>query len=195
MAVDRSRFRSRSRSRRGGRVAVLAVTFLCLLSLTFLFGFLVGREWATWQPRDARGGKERQTVRADRAPAPKTAADANDQAGRLPQIQERLTFYRTLAAPPNPGPKAPDGKPPAREASGQSWTLQVGAYRNRNQALALQRSLEAAGYDAYLTTVPGQDGVVHHRVRVGTYPTRAAAEKVSEQLRTGRSLTPLVVPW
>ncbi len=77
---------------------------------------------------------------------------------------------------------------------GLPWTVQVAAYRSRNPAAALQRSLAASGYGAYITTVTGQDGTVRYRVRVGSYPSRSEAEKVSERLRAEGALTPLVVP-
>jgi cell division septation protein DedD len=220
MIASRRTFRPRAHPRRGGQFAVLALTCLVLLSLSFLLGFLVGRRWAGSQQREAQVEKE--TVLAG------GRSTKGWELRRLPQIQERLTFYQTLTAPPGSTPpnlasKAPDGRAPVKEtekeqelsgkrgapagassgsstalgavpAQGQPWTLQVAAYRRQTQAAALQRSLIASGYDAYLTMVSGPDGTVHYRVRVGNYPTRAAAEKVSEQLRAERSLVSLVIP-
>lgn len=219
MIAGRRTVRPRAR-RRGGQLAVLALTCLVLLSLSFLLGVLVGRRWAGGQQREAQVEKEA-VLAGGRGPKGR-------ELERLPQIQERLTFYQTLTAPPGSTPptlasKAPDGRAPVKEAEkeqglsgkrgapadalsgsstalgavpaqGQPWTLQVGAYRRQNQAAALQRSLIASGYDAYLTMVSGPDGTVHYRVRVGNYPTRAAAEKVSERLRAERSLVSLVIP-
>ncbi len=202
MPASRGTLRSRIHSRRSGQFAVLALTCLVLLSLTFFLGFLAGRQWARGQQREARGEQDKQAVLAGRVPAPKAWVGIKDrEAGRLPQIQERLTFYHTLTAPPasaptSPALKAPDASATLKEPEKErAWTLQVGAYRSRSQAAALQRALAASGYDAYLATVTGQDGAIHYRVRVGTYPTRAEAEQVSERLRAERSLAALIVPW
>ncbi len=202
MTASRGTLRSRIHPRRSGQFAVLALTCLALLCLTFFLGFLVGRQAARGQQREARVEQDKQAVLPGRVPAPKAWVGARDrEVGRLPQIQERLTFYHTLTAPPGSAPTTPALK--ARDASAavkepekeRAWTLQVGAYRSRSQAGALQRALVASGYDGYLTAVTGQDGAIHYRVRVGSYPTRAEAEQVSERLRTERSLAPFIVPW
>ncbi|MBI4608640.1 MAG: SPOR domain-containing protein [Candidatus Rokubacteria bacterium] len=246
--------------------AVLVLTSLIILSLTFFLGLLVGRHWAPGHEKERR-------------PAHSAARGLKDRdVGKPPQIQEKLTFYQTLTAPLAPAPprrgrgpaeakpptltepepavpaknepptsegpagalsggaagRAPtqaqgapgrptrsrgypawvpvrpaqsdggrfgrgatppsEGKAPGEGVAVHPWTVQVAAYRSRDQAEALQRSLAAAGYHAYVTTATGQDGSVRYRVRVGSYPNRSEAEKVSQRLGSERALTPFLAP-
>ncbi|MBA4072472.1 MAG: hypothetical protein C0497_11640 [Gemmatimonas sp.] len=76
----------------------------------------------------------------------------------------------------------------ARKAAGQraaasrgKWSVQVVAYSNRTDALALVKRLTARGMDARVTpTKPW-------RVRVGHYVTRAEAAEAARKLSTKRS--------
>ncbi len=94
------------------------------------------------------------------------------------------------AAPAQPVSKPkPEGKPapvakPKAESRGTAqavpksgWVLQVGAFSNVETARTLQAKLGKQGYRAY-TEKAG--GVV--RVRIGSYPTREAAEKIKSKL-------------
>ena len=56
----------------------------------------------------------------------------------------------------------------------------------------LQKSLRAAGHDAYVTAVTFDDGRVHYRVRVGSFPDRSQAERTAERLKAERSIIPFV---
>ncbi len=61
------------------------------------------------------------------------------------------------------------------------WSVQLAAYSNRSDALAVVKRLEARGVDARVTpTKPW-------RVRVGYYATRAAAAAAARQFSTTRS--------
>jgi DedD protein len=79
-------------------------------------------------------------------------------------------------AKPKPEAKSkPAVKPPAVPKTG--WAVQVGAFANAGTARSLQAKLGKQGYHAY-TEKTGS--VV--RVRVGSYPTQHAAEKVKGKL-------------
>lgn len=91
--------------------------------------------------------------------------------------------------------QASAGAPETRgPAPGQIWAVQVAAFRSLEPAEALQRSLAASGYDAYVTPSTGEDGTVRYRVRVGSYPSRSEAEKVVERLRAGSRAKRAAVP-
>jgi cell division protein FtsN len=80
--------------------------------------------------------------------------------------------------------------PPQTSNNPHPWTVQVGAFKNRRQAEDSRQQLASAGLDAYVVTVAAQDGVARYRVRVGTFRSPAAAER----LRSQRSLTTFVTP-
>ena len=191
--------RPRPRSRSGRRrVFFLAVTGLITVSLAFVLGILVGRQWAGDHPAKV------QTDQAKR-PAPSTRRALSDvETERAPQIQEKLTFYQTLTAPLGATP--PPARPEAKsrddaakdrgkgqpEAPGPQYTVQVGAYGSRPAADDIERKLKGAGYEAYMVTVGGDDGRLTYRVRVGSFATRAQAEQVAEHLRSERGPAPFV---
>ncbi|MGH7384634.1 MAG: SPOR domain-containing protein [Candidatus Rokuibacteriota bacterium] len=113
----------------------------------------------------------------------------------------------TTPAPSLPPRKPANGKPGDDKAAADettdrgsagaiatSWTIQVGAYKNRRQADDSRQHLVAAGLDAYMVTLAAQEGQARYRVRIGTYRTREAAAAAAERLRAQRSLTTFVTP-
>ena len=79
---------------------------------------------------------------------------------------------RDTARPPErPAPRASNGAP--------MWSVQVAAMSTRSEAEALVRKLRDRGYDARVdgTAAP-------YRVRVGLFPTRAAATAALERYKT-----------
>jgi DedD protein len=101
-----------------------------------------------------------------------------------PAPQNKSVAPATVVNKPKPEVKAkpkveskPVVKPQAMPKSG--WVIQVGAFANLDTVRNLQIKLSKLGYHAY-TEKAGS--VV--RVRVGSYPTREAAEKVQSKLET-----------
>jgi len=103
-----------------------------------------------------------------------------------------------VSLPPAPGkaaaPASPVAKPAASPTAGSPWTVQVGAFKNRRQAEDTRQQLVAAGLEAYVASVPAQDGQARFRVRVGTYRSREEAAAVAERIRAQRSVTAFATP-
>ncbi|MET0852165.1 MAG: SPOR domain-containing protein, partial [Candidatus Rokuibacteriota bacterium] len=74
-----------------------------------------------------------------------------------------------------------------RSGSG-GFNVQVGAFKNRQQADAVHRDLRTAGFEAFVTTLGTADGETRFRVRVGPFPSRAEAERTAQRMRAARSL-------
>lgn len=191
--------RPRPRARSGRRrFFFLAVTGLVTVSLAFVLGILVGRQWARDHPAKA------QTEQAKRPTSPTRRGLSDVETQRAPQIQEKLTFYQTLTAPlaATPPPAKPEAKSrddaakdPGKaqpEPPGPPFTVQVGAYGSRPSADDIERRLKVEGYEAYVLTISGDDGRMTYRVRVGSFATRAQAEHAAERLRGERGLSPFV---
>ena len=198
--------------RRGSRLASLLVLVGCAVVLggTFLLGVAAGRRWPTF-PFPGRPA----ATAAREAPSP-----AADRRARAPEPGPTLTFYQELTAPltsppvppraakpaaraekavrperddrPAPAesaaPAAPAASPPPAETR---YTIQVAAYRARGQADLLQRRLAAGGHAAYVVEGEGPGGV-RYRVRVGTFPTREAAQEAAVRVAREESLTAFV---
>jgi DedD protein len=100
------------------------------------------------------------------AVAPKPVAPALVVSKPKPEVKTK----------PEAKPKV-DSKPQAVAKSG--WVVQVGAFANVDTARKLQTRLSMLGYHVYTEKA----GTVV-RVRVGSYPTLEAAEKVKSKLAT-----------
>ena len=88
---------------------------------------------------------------------------------------------------------SPAGRPAAAATPEPSaWTVQVGAFKERAPAEALQRQLAGAGLDARLADLPATEGQPRYRVRVGKYGSKADAQRAAERLRHERALATFV---
>ena len=99
---------------------------------------------------------------------------------------------KTLVGEPTPAPTSIS----AKSSPDGAFTLQVVAYNEKTQADTAVASLKAKGFDAYAVTaqVPGKGTI--HRVRVGRYGTRGAAETAAKDLAAAQPGTkPLVVSY
>ena len=223
MAARSGRERLTMSMRRGrlgwGQRLAVGVAAALVISLTFVVGVLVGRQWA---PRHApapaaAGGQEalRAEAAPDSGPPPepgRSSAPAARPERERPE-KEKLTFYNTLTAPvaaaggrppapiaswraPRCRPHAPEpGRDPAAAAprslattaagaptpapvagtspgddgrSGGRWAVQVGAFKNRDQAESIQRRLSDSGDTVSISSVTASDGSATACASAGT---------------------------
>lgn len=107
-----------------------------------------------------------------------------------------------VAGPAPTAPLAPvtpaAGMPPSTGASAASlgaapgWSVQVGAFRSRQQADDVQKRLAEAGFPAVLSTIALDDGQSRYRVRVGGARSRGEAEQLAQQVRARLPVATLV---
>ncbi len=129
-----------------------------------------------------------------------------------------LTFYRELtaplAAPPSPlrpersersaksngapeaiRPEAPSPVetrgPAAAALPDRRFTIQVGAFKTREQAETMRVKLSEVGHDAYVAALDVAAGA-RFRVRVGTFATRDEARQAADRLGRERQLATYV---
>jgi len=74
------------------------------------------------------------------------------------------------------------------------WSVQVAAFKTQGQAASLHRQLREAGFDAYIAPAVASDGQTNYRVRVGTFKSKAEAQRMVERVRGERSLAAFVTP-
>ena len=193
----------RGRGKRGGgTLSGLLFVLACgvVLALTFTLGMLVGRQWARSTASAGLAGDR--VAAGGEAPAGEGRTrvrrlSERDRDDATPQIQEKLTFYQTLTAPLTSGPPPPklpavppprpDPAPAAAKSGtppGGAYTVQVAAFKSRDQADRLREKL---GSDAYVSE-GGATGA-RFRVRVGAYPARAEAEAAMARLRAEHAFT------
>jgi len=133
------------------------------------------------------------TTKVAPPPAPKVA----ETKGAKPQAEEK-----TAAAPeatkekPKPAVKPETAKPakapaktaaktvkPATKPAGGQFVVQVIALADAEKAQRMQQQIAAAGIRSYTEIVKTVKGDVT-RVRAGPFPTREAAEKARDQLKS-----------
>jgi septal ring-binding cell division protein DamX len=177
---------------------LLVLGFLTVLAVSFGAGVGAGRRWPRLLPSLGSAPVARADRQdAERAPGRLVGARGGPGAalpGERPAPE--LTFYHELTAPlaaPPPAAKpraerlerSAKVEPPKSAAFAaaldQRFTVQVGAYKTREQAQAVQSRLASAGHDAYIAELDGSPGA-RFRVRVGTFATRDEARLAAERL-------------
>jgi len=112
-----------------------------------------------------------------------------------PRAAPAATPGAGLSAPAVPAPPMPAlATPPAVVAAtpGQVYAIQVKTFADLEEAGDLARHLKEAGYPAFVVSTTTPDKGEMHRVRIGEYSTRAAAESVATDLEKKTGLTAFV---
>jgi cell division protein FtsN len=131
------------------------------------------------------GGKAETSAKptATTSDASKTLRKA-DVADRVPRAAEPVPVNRVVGA----DSAAVDGRLTLeRRDSSAGWAVQVGVFRNAQQAERIRKGLADGGFPAHLT-ITAEEGQPRYRVRVGAFKTRDEALKTAERLRADRSL-------
>jgi cell division septation protein DedD len=132
---------------------------------------------------------------AKATPSPKVSASPRPSPSATPSAAAVVADAgpaATLPAVPAPKPAA-KAVAPGKSIPPPSFTIQVGAFKDKATADALVTKLKAKGYAAYAMTPDGPDGGLFN-VRVGSYPARADAERVQAKLRDQEKYKPYIVP-
>ena len=127
------------------------------------------------------------------APAPKgTLAAAPKSAVETSKATAAPARTASPKPAPSPSPKAAaKPSPPAPAAGVASFTIQVGAFKDKTTAESVVARLKDKGFAAYVVSPEGADGL--YNVRVGSYPARADAERVQTRLRDEEKFKPFIV--
>ncbi|MEN8206552.1 MAG: SPOR domain-containing protein [Pseudomonadota bacterium] len=100
---------------------------------------------------------------------------------------------------PKPARKAPAPAPspkPAKKAKApiKGWFVQVGSFGQEMNANGLRSRLNSAGYDTRLQKIAIGKGYAY-RVLVGPANSRATAEKLAANLKSGQQLAGMVIEY
>ena len=96
------------------------------------------------------------------------------------------------AASPTPREPAASAAAPAASLQGARYRIQTGSFREKGEADRLRASLILEGMDSHIRTTRTASGT-WHRVMVGPYDDRTAAERVNARLRASRGLDGRIV--
>ncbi len=202
----------------------LLVAATVIMGLTFTLGILVGRQWSRPASVTAVESSARKTVppgkrgglaEADVDPPPvdqkqltfyqtltaplgRGSADAaarhEDKTRAAPvPVSARSDAHAEKPATSDSPASGDKASRPTAEPVGP-WAVQAAAFKTQAQADALQKQLKQAGFDAYVASAAGTDGQPNYRVRIGTFKSKAEAQRVAERVRGERSLAAFITP-
>jgi tetratricopeptide (TPR) repeat protein len=175
------------------------------LSRELVADYPAAHEAAAARERIRRAAKAAQTEAAPEAPAAKTppattkTPDRSGAASKSADDQAKKAKEPEQAPPASGAAKAP---PPATEhrlesgveaGSGGRYSLQIGAFGDRENAADLARQLEQLGLPSVRVEEEMRGDRRFFRVRVGSYADPATAEAEGQKLKTGHGLAYRVV--
>ena len=122
-------------------------------------------------------GAEPPTDPAATKDAGAAAASASARVSQVPQ-----STPPAVTATPDAAQRTEPKPPPAPDAAGGGWAVQVGAFGSADTARKLTQELGGAGYRAFVSPV-NRGGKTLYRVRVGPMGDRAGAEQLVPRLK------------
>jgi cell division protein FtsN len=180
------------------------------LVLSFLAGVMVGRGVDQTASADVQATRpviedrivteEATTTTRPAAPlasdltyAQRLEGEKQDESLEKP-ASEKAAVPQTTVAPKAAAPATTKPAPAATKAPAAlaTFTIQVGAFKDRASAESVVERLKKKGFSAYVVAPEGPDGGLFN-VRVGSYPARADAERIQAKLRDEEKFKPFIV--
>jgi cell division protein FtsN len=82
---------------------------------------------------------------------------------------------------------------PARETDANiRYTLQIASYPERDSAEADARKMKQRGYAAFVVSSNLEEKGTWYRVRLGSFSSRASAERLQRELKAKEGITPII---
>ena len=130
-------------------------------------------------------GKQESPPEASAKAAPKPVPEPPQPGPSKPAAAKPAAKAETVAraAPAEAAQKESEAKRAEAILNAEAFVVPLGAFANKDNVKSLEGKLAKAGVKYYTETVAASTGP-QTRVRAGPYPTRDAAEKVREQLKT-----------
>jgi cell division septation protein DedD len=181
-----------------GAVILALVAFICGVQMGKALSDLRGSEETGPRIQDRKGeappfrfmekGKMSRPIQEARPRSPETGESRKEpSASQTPQ---------KAPADKAPGPSRDSSPPPPEEEkagpSEAKYTLQVGAFKNPQEALELVNQLKKKGYDAYQVTGSAAAKGTVHRVRIGHFQSLQEAKQFALTFEKKENLKPII---
>ena len=146
-----------------------------------------GREAAAKPPK----GKPGPDKPAPASPAEaKTGAVASAAPATMPPQAAPSAAPATTPGKPAVEPASSPSKPP--HAAPGTFTIQVGAFKDKSSAESVVARLKDKGFAAYVFSPEGAEGGLFN-VRVGSFAAKGDAERIQAKLRDDEKFKPFIV--
>jgi len=147
------------------------------------------------KPQDPAAQEQASPVSSSTAVTPQGPATAATPQGpataATPQGPAAIAKSETTKEAPAkelPAKQTPTKQTPAKEASPtaaktKGFMVQVGAYSKPESAASTKKRMESGGHRVVTETIKAADGSDRHRVRIGPFESREAAEQVRDRAK------------
>lgn len=108
-----------------------------------------------------------------------------------PPVADKKSPATAPSAKATPVPKAPAKAVPASKPATGTFTIQVGAFKDKDTAESVVTRLKKKGFAAFVVAPEGADNLFN--VRVGSFAARADAERAQMKLRDEEKFKPFIV--
>lgn len=114
-------------------------------------------------------------------------------ANSLPEKESSSSGKSGQAALPQPQLLAKKGPPGASPGLKLRYTVQTASYPEKGMAEKDVKHLKTRGYAAFVASSELQGKGTWHRVRLGSFSSRAVAEKLQKTLQAKEGISPIIV--
>ena len=138
------------------------------------------------KPQDPAAQESASSVTSATAVTPQGPATPATPQGPVAIAKSETT--KEAPAKELPAKQTPAKQTPAKEASPtaaktKGFMVQVGAYSKPESAASTKKRMESGGHRVVTETIKAADGSDRHRVRIGPFETREAAEQVRDRAK------------
>jgi|GEM_PF-3802211 cell division septation protein DedD len=184
---------------------LVMLAILITASISFFLGFIVGKNYNKNQIMKISSTNPPEDFRKKALKSPEVINQTNrseitidntkqyDQAQRIDNInrgntnEENTTNEQTKSHELNKKNEAT-----TKTGSSTKYTIQVGAFKNEVEAIALKTKLKKKGYNASINIVNKDKNGKMYRVIVGEFSERKQADNFCNKLRKNEGLRPFV---
>ena len=114
---------------------------------------------------------------------PATAATPQGPAAIAKSETTKEAPAKELPAKQTPAKQTPTKEASPTAAKTKGFMVQVGAYSKPESAASTKKRMESGGHRVVTETIKAADGSDRHRVRIGPFETREAAEQVRDRAK------------
>jgi len=138
------------------------------------------------KPQDPAAQEQASPVSSATPVTPQGPATAATPQGPVAIAKSETT--KEAPAKELPAKQTPTKQTPAKEASPtaaktKGFMVQVGAYSKPESAASTKKRMESGGHRVVTETIKAADGSDRHRVRIGPFESREAAEQVRDRAK------------
>lgn len=89
-------------------------------------------------------------------------------------------------------PATPASPPVTNQARKTTYYVQLGAFKNKDNAAALTKRFKRKGYGVFMMNIPAKNNGTLYRVLIGRFEDKHKSEKLAAKIRKKEKMTPTI---